>query len=118
MRQTVGVAVSDRIVAGLVEDNRLASELRIFPEPGSAAEDELHSKPGDEIGTWIRQLIEGVTGGVAVDAIGIGFPGIIRSGVVEESPNLRQMKGAPLKDILTNSLREAGINAPVTVYND
>jgi glucokinase len=118
MRQTVGVAVSDRIVAGLVEDNRLTGALRVFPEPGSGVEDELHGKPGDEIVTCIRQLIEGVTGGLAVDAIGIGFPGIIRSGVVEESPNLRQMKGAPLKDILTNSLREAGINAPVTVYND
>ncbi len=30
-------------------------------------------------------------------ALGLGFPGILRDGVVQESPNLRQAKGAPLR---------------------
>ena len=116
MRRTIGVAVSDHIAAGLVEDNSLSGALRVYPE--AASEDELHGRPGEEIVACVRRQIEAVAGGDAVDAIGVGFPGIIRNGVVEESPNLRQMKGAPLKEMLGVALREAGIHAPVSVYND
>jgi predicted NBD/HSP70 family sugar kinase len=53
-----------------------------------------------------------------VDAIGVGLPGIINCGFVEESPNLRQLKGAHMQDLLAVALRDCGITAPVYVYND
>jgi len=42
----------------------------------------------------------------------------VRSGVVEESPNLPQMKGTRLADQLTAALKERGISAPVHIAND
>jgi predicted NBD/HSP70 family sugar kinase len=53
-----------------------------------------------------------------VDAIGVAVPGFVRSGVVEESPNLPQMKGTRLADQLTAALKERGITAPVHIAND
>ena len=42
----------------------------------------------------------------------------MRSGVVEESPNLPQMKGVRLAELLTSALAERGIAAPVYIAND
>ena len=48
----------------------------------------------------------------------MAVPGIVRSGVVEESPNLPQIKGMRLADKLTKSLEAHGITAPVHIAND
>jgi predicted NBD/HSP70 family sugar kinase len=53
-----------------------------------------------------------------VDAIGIAVPGIIRKGVVEDSPNLTQIKGMRLAEDLTRELAGRGITVPVHVSND
>jgi predicted NBD/HSP70 family sugar kinase len=59
-----------------------------------------------------------VAAGQAVGAVGVGLPGIINCGFIEESPNLRQLKGAHMQDLLREALRTCGITAPVYVYND
>jgi len=46
------------------------------------------------------------------------LPGIINCGFVEESPNLRQLKGANMQELVAEALRNLGITAPVYVYND
>ena len=43
-----------------------------------------------------RLEIDIVRAGSDVVAVGVGFPGIIHDGVIEESPNLPQMKGKVL----------------------
>jgi predicted NBD/HSP70 family sugar kinase len=53
-----------------------------------------------------------------VDAIGVAVPGIIRRGVVEDSPNLTQIKGMRMAEELTKALSSRGIVAPVHVAND
>ena len=45
----------------------------------------------------------------------MAVPGIVRSGVVEESPNLPQIKGMRLAEELAEALEERGITAPVHV---
>jgi predicted NBD/HSP70 family sugar kinase len=55
---------------------------------------------------------------VPVDAIGVAVPGIVRNGVVEDSPNLSQVKGMRLAEELTRVLTARGITAPVHVAND
>ncbi|HET9320896.1 MAG TPA: ROK family protein, partial [Bryobacteraceae bacterium] len=102
MSKIVGVMASERIVAGLVEGNRVTGEIRVFPEPGSASEG-LYGVPADEIAELIRREIESLTSGAAVDAVGIGFAGIIREGRIEESPNLQQVKGFNLQGALESS---------------
>ena len=48
----------------------------------------------------------------------MGFPGIVRNGVIEESPNLQQIKGFNLQAILTGALRQKDIPVPVRIFND
>jgi glucokinase len=111
MAKIVGVLASERIVAGMVEANQMAGELRIYPEPGSAAEG-LQGIPADQIAALIRRQIELATQGTPVEVVGVGFAGVVREGRVEESPNLQQVKGFHLRDILAESF------ARVLVLND
>ncbi|HEY1215450.1 MAG TPA: ROK family protein, partial [Bryobacteraceae bacterium] len=48
----------------------------------------------------------------------LAVPGLVKSGVVEEAPNLAQLKGARLRDLLSMKLHDHGIAAPVMVLND
>jgi glucokinase len=99
MAKIVGVMASERIVAGLVEGNQVTGPVRIYPEPGSDSEG-LYGVPADEIAELIRRQIELVLHGAKVEAVGIGFAGIIRDGRIEESPNLQQAKGFHLQAAL------------------
>jgi predicted NBD/HSP70 family sugar kinase len=111
MAKIVGVMASERIVAGLVEGNRVAGPVLTYPEPGSDAEG-LHSVPAVEIAELIRRQIDLVLQGAKVEAVGIGFAGIIRDGRIEESPNLQQTKGFHLQNALGPSFER------VLVLND
>ena len=113
MPRTVGVLVMEHIAVGLVENNKLAGPLSLYPEKGESL-DALQAMPAENIGDVIRQQIESVSKGQKVQAVGLGFPGVIRAGIIEDSPNLHQVKGFNLQAAL--SLR--GVSAPVRVFND
>ncbi len=102
MPKIVGVLAADRIVAGVVEANRLSGQVRTYPEAGSASE-ELLGTPAEEIAELIRQEIDQLTQGTPADVVGIGFAGVIRDGRIEESPNLQQVKGFHLQEYLSSS---------------
>jgi len=114
MPLTVGVLAMDHIAAGLVDGSRIVGPIRSFP-PGGGSNDSLSALPPDQITRAIGQLVEDVSQGQTVDAVGVGFPGVIRSGVVEDSPNMPQMKGAPLGRALNDLL---GAACRVLVLND
>jgi predicted NBD/HSP70 family sugar kinase len=111
MAKIVGVMASGRIVAGLVEGNHITGPVSVYPEPGSDAEG-LYGVPADEIAELIRRQIDLVLQGAKVEAVGIGFAGIIRDGRIEESPNLQQAKGFHLQSALGSSFER------VLVLND
>jgi predicted NBD/HSP70 family sugar kinase len=116
MARTIGITTAEDICTGLVEGNQLVGRLRIYEQ---RVEDEpLLSLPPDGIAQRFAGEIRAVAGGETVDAIGVGLPGIINCGFIEESPNLRQLKGAHIQDLLAAALRNLGITAPVYVYND
>src|SRR2546426_3151827 len=117
MRRTVGVLVMEHIAAGLVEGSKVLGPLNIFPETVQSL-DPLQSMPADGIADCIRGQVEKVAGKEKIEAIGIGFPGIIRSGIVEESPNLQQVKGFALQAALSSSLGGKAAGVPVRVFND
>lgn len=114
MRRAIGVLAMEHIAAGLVEDHRLQGAMRVYPDGGSP-EGRLQTMPAEQIAEAIGTQIEAAANGTSVDAIGIGFPGIIRNGVVEESPNLPQTKGFKLEATLSARL---GGRMPVRVLND
>jgi glucokinase len=94
----------------------LIGPLRVYdeaPDPES-----LFSTPLAGIAELIAREVQAVAAGSKIDVIGIGFPGIIRNGCIEESPNLRQLKGANIRGALSMALQNVGIDVPVQVYND
>ena len=116
MRRAIGITTAERIATAVVEDGRVIGNLRTFPEEGSAAE-ELMRTPAEHVARVIRQQIEAAAGN-KIDVVGVGIPGIVRNGVIEESPNLQQLKGCRMQELLASELRDASINAPIYLYND
>jgi glucokinase len=114
MHRTVGVLVMEHIAVGLVEDGKVHGPLQIFPEKMESL-DPLQSMPVDGIADCIRRMVEKVSSAGKVEAIGIGFPGIIRNGVVEDSPNFQQVKGFGLQAAVSSAL---GGKAAVRLFND
>jgi glucokinase len=117
MRKTVGVLVMEHIAVGLVEGHKVLGPLSIFPEKLQSL-DPLLSMPAEGIADCICREVEKVAGGEKIGAIGIGFPGIIRDGVVEDSPNLHQAKGFALQAALSSALGGKTAGVPVRVFND
>ncbi len=117
MHKIVGVLVMEHIAVGLVESHQVLGALNIFPEKPQLL-DPLQSMPAERIVDCIRQQIEKVADGEKIAAIGIGFPGIIRSGVVEDSPNFQQAKGFAFQAALSSALSGKLAGTQVRVFND
>jgi len=117
MSRSAGVLVVEHIAAGLVEKNQVTGAVQVFPEAGDS-HDALLSMPADHIAIKIADLVSSVAKNNSLDAVGVGFPGIIRDGVVEESPNLQQIKGFNLRVALESALAASGARVAVRVCND
>ena len=103
MRRTVGVTTAEHVVVGVVEDRKVVGSLRVFPE-GETSSDEFTGLPADALAQKISQEIQAALNGQQADAVGVAFPGIIRNGVIEDSPNLSQLKGCHMQDTLSAAL--------------
>ena len=118
MRRTIGVTTAEHVVAGVVEDRKLVGPAARLSRQTSPPE-ALVGMPSDVIAQTICQQIQAAAQGQKIDAIGVGFPGIIRNGVIEDSPNLQQLKGCHMQETLDDgACATLGIDAPVSLYND
>jgi glucokinase len=113
MGKTVGILVMEHIAVGLVEQNKVLGSLRTYPEQ-EASLDALQAMPAESIGDCIQKQIQTVAGGEKISAIGLGFPGVIRRGIVEDSPNLQQVKGFDFQ----SALSAGSGSVPVRIFND
>jgi predicted NBD/HSP70 family sugar kinase len=119
MTISIGIVITDHIVAGKLEDQNLAGKILRYPEdPETQAE--LTAIPHSELVDILADLAATLAGGAEtpIDAIGVAVPGIVRNGVIEDSPNLPQTKGLRMAEDLGKKLSERGIDAPVHVVND
>ena len=117
MTTSIGVVVTEHIVAGRLQDQRITGKLLRFPKNENEV-DALISIPGGELVSILADEIATLAAEGGIDAIGVAVPGVIRHGVVEDSPNLTQLKGMRMADELTRALSSKGINAPVHIAND
>lgn len=117
MGLAIGVLATEHIAVGAVENNHLAGSIRTFPESGNEP-DYLEKMHADEIAERIQQQIALFKEEQVIEAVGIGIPGIICEGVIEDSPNLPQMKGQNLAADLRSLLAQVGIDARVHILND
>src|ERR1700757_1061367 len=112
MGRTIGVVMTANIVAGFIENHQLTGELLRYPDDPEETHG-LIELPTDPLCEVICERISALKPADAkLDAIGIAMPGIVRNGVVEDSPNLAQLKGARIRDKVSATLRERSITAP------
>lgn len=117
MTTAIGVVMTEHIVAGRLEDMRLVGETVRYPKDTVELQD-LSGIPGGELVDILADEIVSVATKGEVDAIGVAVPGVIRYGVVEDSPNITQIKGMRMAEELTRVLAARGVNAPVHIAND
>jgi glucokinase len=118
--RTIGITLSKRIIAGLVGPEGLIGKLTSYPED-ELYEDALVEMPREHLIAVLCEQIVAVANendGAPLAGVGIALPGIIRNGVVEDSPNLPQMKGAHVASEVSALLKEQGLDLTVTVIND
>ncbi|HEY1338711.1 MAG TPA: ROK family protein [Bryobacteraceae bacterium] len=116
MGLSIGVLATSYLWVGAVDGTRIEA-VRMYPEPGGARVD-LKSMPVEQMLRRIRELIGAVRRDRPIDSVGAGFPGIVRNGVIEESPNLGQLKGMSVEAELTAALEADGLSSPVCALND
>ena len=119
MSNAIGIVITDHIVAGRLEDQKLAGTLLRFPE-GAGKPDVLNSIPVGELVAMFCQFVTTLAAQTEgpLDAIGIAVPGIVRRGIVEDAPNLTQIKGVHLAEEVSRELAGCGIHVPVQITND
>jgi glucokinase len=118
MPRSIGVVVSEHIAWGIVEGDSVSGAISLYPAEGGGT-DVLHAMPCDEMVRRIADEIKALAEGEPLEAVGLAFPGIVRSGVIEESPNLRQLKGAPMEQMVRAALAERHVQcAKVCISND
>jgi glucokinase len=119
MAKAIGVILSERISAGLVVDHDLVGAVRRFPEDHDE-QDGLVELPTDAlVQTICEQVVLAANGAKDVAAVGVAVPGLVKNGVMEEAPNLPQLKGARIQELLSAQLRSHGMETTtVTILND
>jgi predicted NBD/HSP70 family sugar kinase len=117
MTTAIGVVMTEHIVAGRLVDQRISGKLLRFPTESDEV-DALNSVPGSGLVQILSDQIAALAADGGADAIGVAVPGVIRHGVVEDSPNLTQLKGMRMAEDLNRVLSSKGITAPVHIAND
>jgi glucokinase len=123
MASSIGVVMTEHIVAGRLVgplgQQQLDGERLRYPTDLEESE-ALIGVPVSEIYELLVSQIAPLAASSAdpVAAIGVAVPGIVRNGIVEDSPNLTQIKGVRLAEALGEVLASQGIHAPVHVLND
>ena len=119
MTIAIGLVMTEHIVAGRLADHKLVGEPIRFP----AASDEVDALSALPSGDLVEILASraatlAAVGEDKLDAIGVAVPGVVRHNIVEDSPNLPQLKGMHLGEELARVLQGKGISAPVHIAND
>jgi glucokinase len=116
MASGIGILVSDRIAAALVDGHKIVGALQSFPS-GDFVPDALLGMPADLIVEKIVNVTRPFLSEGRV-SIGVGFPGIVKNGVIEDSPNLVQLKGQQMQSLLETAFRGLTNEPSVALFND
>jgi glucokinase len=117
MAQGIGIVISERIAAAVVSDRAIVGQVRAYPED-EAITDALQGVPAERIVDRIADLVRGLGLQEPPAHIGLGIPGIVRNGVVEDSPNLVQFKGLNMQCLLSDAFKDIFGKVSLSVFND
>ncbi|MGC2639305.1 MAG: ROK family protein [Acidobacteriaceae bacterium] len=118
MAYTIGVVMTTRVVAGLIDEHKLRDGLREFPENIDDTNG-LIEVPAENLCDILCDAIAALAPqGTEIEAAGVAMPGYVHQGVLLDSPNLPQMKGARVCDSLKAGMAKRGLDIKVRVFND
>ncbi|MGA8110362.1 MAG: ROK family protein [Acidobacteriaceae bacterium] len=118
MANTVGVVVTTKIVAGLIDGTQLAGGLREFPESIDDTNG-LIEVPAESLCDIICDAVVALAPKDAkLEAVGVAMPGYIHQGIALDSPNLPQLKGVPVSANISAGLQRRGVDTRLSVFND
>lgn len=118
MSNTIGVVMTTKVVGGLIQDHNLQGSLKEFPENIDDTNG-LIEIPAESLCEILCDAIADLAPeGTAIDAAGVAMPGYVHQGVLLDSPNLPQLKGAPVCDNLKAGLAKRGLDIKLRVFND
>lgn len=117
MAHGIGILLTERITVAAVAEHAIVGPLCADPEDKTIS-DSLHGVPADTIVQRIADQVERLEVKDTPSHIGMGMPGIVRNGFVEDSPNLVQFKGVNMQDLVTQAFTRKFGNVPVSVFND
>ena len=109
--------MSEHIALGVVEGDRVVGQVVRYPAEGSGA-DAIRSLPADELVRIQADEVKALAEGEPIDTIGLAYPGIVRNGAIEDSPNFLQLKGVAMENAMREALAQRGIHAKLGVSND
>lgn len=122
--EAIGVNLAERIYAGLTVGHQIQGVLLSYP-PGpvpidSDEDDSLVELPAESLVEGVCDLAVKLAKGREgkIKGLGVALPGLIRSGVVEEAPNIPQLKGVRIQELVAAALESRGLKIPVTILND
>ncbi|HTU46552.1 MAG TPA: ROK family protein [Bryobacteraceae bacterium] len=117
MAHGIGILITERVGVAAVSDHAIVGTMHVHPEDRTVT-DSLYGVPAETI---VQQIVEQVRQLDVQDPpshIGVGMPGIVRNGFVEDSPNLVQFKGINMQELVTQAFRQLFGSVPVAVFND
>lgn len=117
MEYGIGILITERLSAAVVSGNTITGTLRSDPSESSDT-DFLRQMPADAIVQRIVKLLKQLELPAAPTHIGLGMPGIVRNGIVEDSPNLVQFKGLNMQAVMSEALAALFGKVSLSIFND
>src|SRR5665213_803992 len=115
--RNIGVVITEHITLGVVNEDHVVSAVARYPD-GPDAADQIRGMPVEDLVRVQADEVKALAEGEQVEAIGLAYPGIVRCGVIEDSPNLHQLKGFPMEAAMQAALAERGVHAKLAISND
>jgi glucokinase len=117
MPRSIGVVTAEHITFGVVDESHVAGTMTRYPAEGTSDE-AIQAMPASDIVRVQADEIKALAEGEPVDVVGLAYPGIVRGGVIQDSPNLHQLKGFPAAEAMRDALASRGIKTRVAAFND
>jgi glucokinase len=117
MAYGIGIIITERIAAAAVSEDAISGPLRVYPEDTSNT-DSLQGVPVESIIKTTLQQVQQIELTGTPTHIGVGIPGIVRNGIVEDSPNLIQFKGVNMQTLMTEAFTPVFGKLSVSIFND
>jgi predicted NBD/HSP70 family sugar kinase len=117
MAHGIGISITDRIAAASIVDDAVEGALVVEQEDQDGS-DPLKGSPAEVIADNVAKHVKRLELKAIPTHVGLAVAGIVRNGYVEDSPNLPQLKGIHVRQLITDALVPLFGKLPVLVMND